>query len=443
MVTKHLCAFALIGLAASGVQAAEYGYGQDTMATGSGMEATAPDTATAGMTDPAMGTTDPTMGTTDPAAVADPMATEQTSMPMESAPAMTSTYTCPDGTSVPAADSRCVDDRWYLSPFGTFMQPGGDRKAFGGWGGGMGIGKMINEWLNLEVRGLWMNYSNNIQNVGGQTDLTGGTFDALFFFDRDVFSPYWVASVGGVNQSFRTGQGYGQQTAQFLFQTGLGATVELADNFLLRADVRYQLQTAPNPTNVWVPGTNIRRNIGADVFNDLVVNAGFVIPLGEKPVPVAAAAPAAVDDCSTRDSDGDGVNDCDDKCPGTMKGAKVDEYGCLVRIELRGVNFHYDSAELTETAKGILDEVSAGLIASGETKDIEVQGHTSTEGTDQYNMKLSQRRAASVVDYLKMKGVPNNLYPKGYGEMYPKVSPDRTEEERSVNRRVELVWMGE
>jgi OOP family OmpA-OmpF porin len=408
------------------------------MATGSGMEAAASDTTMTGATDPAM-------GTTDPAAVADPMATDQAVAPVDtSAATMVSSYTCPDGTSVPSADSRCVDDRWYLSPFGTFMQPGGDRDGFGGWGCGMGIGKMINEWLNLEVRGLWMNYSNNIPNVGGQTDLTGGTFDALFFFDRDVISPYWVAAVGGVNQSWRTGQGYGSQTANFLFQTGLGATVELADNFLLRADVRYQLQTAPTNMRYWLPGTDIQRNVGTpDVFNDLVVNAGFVMPLGEKPVPVAAAAPAPVDDCSTRDSDGDGVNDCDDKCPGTMKGAKVDEYGCLVRIELRGVNFHYDSAELTDTAKGILDEVSTGLIASGETKDIEVQGHTSTEGTDQYNMKLSQRRAASVVDYLKMKGVPNNLYPKGYGEMYPKVSPDRTEEERSVNRRVELVWMGE
>ncbi|MGY6215279.1 OmpA family protein [Methylolobus aquaticus] len=428
MIKKNLCAFALIGLAASGVQAAEYG--QDTMAMGSGTEAAAPDTTMTAATDPA---------------VADPMATATEAAPAEAdtaAAAMTSTYTCPDGTSVPSADSRCVDDRWYLSPFGTFMQPGGDRKAFGGWGGGMGIGKMINEWLNLEVRGLWMNYSNNIQDVGGQTDLTGGTVDALFFFDRDVFSPYWVAAVGGVNESWRSAHGYGNQSSQFLFQTGLGATVELADNFLLRADVRYQLQTA-NSRTVTNPLTGNGRTFGNDVFNDLVVNAGFVIPLGEKPMPVAAAAPAAVDDCSTKDSDGDGVNDCDDKCPGTMKGAKVDEYGCLVRIELRGVNFHYDSAELTETAKGILDEVSTGLIASGETKDIEVQGHTSTEGTDQYNMKLSQRRAASVVDYLKMKGVPNNLYPKGYGEMYPKVSPDRTEEERSVNRRVELVWMGE
>ncbi len=338
--------------------------------------------------------------------------------------------------AAPISSDEWLDDRFYLAPFGLFMQPGGDRKAFAGWGGGLGIGKIINQYLNIELRGFWLDYGNNRPNIGGHTDLTGGTVDLQYHFMRSAdnpFSPYAVLALGGINYSYRTDFGTGGQGASFLWQLGLGATYELADNFLLRGDVRYQGQATNCNGCTW----------NADVLNDLVVNAGFVIPLGDKPQPIAAAAPAPVDDCSTRDSDGDGVNDCDDKCPGTMKGAKVDEYGCLVRIELRGVNFHYDSAELTEQAKAILDEVSAGLIASDEKKDIEVQGHTSTEGTDQYNMRLSQRRAASVVDYLKLKGVTNNLYPKGYGESYPKVSPDKTEAERSVNRRVELVWMGD
>jgi OOP family OmpA-OmpF porin len=415
MFKKYLCAVALTSLATSGVQAAEQG--QDTYSTG--MTATSVDStgAAASAADTGM----------DAAATAD---------------------TATEAAAAPVTSNEWLDDRFYLAPFGTFMQPGGDRKAFGGWGGGLAIGKILNQYFNVELRGFWLGYGNNIPQggaIGGNTDLTGGTVDLQYHFMRSAdnpFSPYVVAALGGVNESWRTGQGQGRATSQFLFQTGLGATYELADNFLLRGDVRYQLQTAPNRT-LTNPVTGDVRQWGPDVYNDLVVNAGFVIPLGEKPQPIAAAAPAPVDDCSTRDSDGDGVNDCDDKCPGTMKGAKVDEYGCLVRIELRGVNFHYDSAELTESAKAILDDVSAGLIASDEKKDIEVQGHTSTEGTDQYNMRLSQRRAASVVDYLKMKGVTNNLYPKGYGESYPKVSPDKTEAERAVNRRVELVWMGD
>ena len=437
MNKKFLCALALYGLAASGVQAT----GHEDM-TG------APGAAVTDVT----GTTTEAIETA-PAAAGEAYTTGETYTTGAAATTTTAgTYTCPDGTSVASADSECLDDRWYIAPFGTFMQPGGDRKAFAGWGGGMAIGKVIDQFFNVEIRGLWVGYGNNIpegDTVGGHTDLTGGTVDLQYHFMREAdnpFSPYVVAAVGGLNESWRTGNGQfggqGNQSSQFLFQTGLGATYELADNFLLRGDVRYQLQTAPNKT-LTNPVTGDVRQFGPDVYNDLVVNAGFVIPLGDKPQPIVAAAPAAVDDCSTRDSDGDGVNDCDDKCPGTMKGAKVDEYGCLVRIELRGVNFEYDSARLTGSAQAILDEVATGLIASGEQKDIEVAGHTSTEGTDQYNMKLSQRRAASVVDYLKMKGVTNNLYPKGYGESYPKVSPDKTEAERSENRRVELVWMGE
>ena len=87
--------------------------------------------------------------------------------------------------------------------------------------------------------------------------------------------------------------------------------------------------------------------------------------------------------------------------------------------------------------------MSGDLIAFPVKKNIEVRGHTSTEGTNAYNLKLSQRRSQSVVEYLKHKGVTNKLIAKGYGEDYPLVSPDKTEAQREKNRRVELVWTGE
>jgi OOP family OmpA-OmpF porin len=146
--------------------------------------------------------------------------------------------------------------------------------------------------------------------------------------------------------------------------------------------------------------------------------------------------------CSTGDSDHDGVNDCDDKCPNTAKGIKVDEYGCPIRIELKGVNFKYDSAELTPTALTILDKVAVDLGAYPVKKNIEVRGHASSEGTNEYNLRLSQRRSQSVADYLKRKGVTNKLIAKGYGEEYP-IADNSTEAGREKNRRVELVWTGE
>jgi len=171
----------------------------------------------------------------------------------------------------------------------------------------------------------------------------------------------------------------------------------------------------------------------------------WLCPEEAKPEPVAQApepAPEPEPDPCAPDDDGDGVNNCDDKCSDTLAGAKVDDAGCPIRIELRGGNFDYDSAELTAEAQGVLDGVADALISSGETKDIEVQGHTSSEGSTQYNQGLSERRAQSVVDYLKDKGVTNSLYPKGYGEDYP-IADNETEEGRAKNRRVELVFMGE
>jgi len=169
----------------------------------------------------------------------------------------------------------------------------------------------------------------------------------------------------------------------------------------------------------------------------------WLCPEEAKPEPVAQAPePEPEPDPCASDDDGDGVNNCDDKCSGTLAGAKIDDTGCPIRIELKGVNFEYDSAELTAEAQGILDGVADSLISSGETKDLEVQGHTSSEGSTKYNQGLSERRAQSVVDYLKDKGVTNNLYPKGYGEDYP-IADNDTEEGRAKNRRVELIFMSE
>lgn len=363
----------------------------------------------------------------------------------------------------PVGTGEFTDDRWYAAPFGTFVQPGGDRNAQGGWGAGMALGKIINEYFNVEIRGFWQNWGNNgVANIGrpgfqnragqgfidGATDLTGGTIDLQYYFMRDTFSPYAVFALGGVNNSWRgsslgaarlTGNGsFGTQTASFIFEAGAGATWELADNFLLRGDVRYRGDTAAGDyySNLGVPSNT-------SVFNDLVVNLGFVVPFGDKPG--AAAAPVAVDDCASRDTDADGVNDCDDKCPGTAAGTKVDDQGCPIVMELKGVNFKFDSAELTMGAMSILDGVVEQLVAFPAKKDIEVAGYASYEGhpgKEQHNLRLSQRRSESVAQYLRSKGVTNNLYAKGYGTEYP-IADNSTEEGRIKNRRVELRWMGD
>ncbi|WP_333872911.1 OmpA family protein [Methylobacter sp.] len=324
-------------------------------------------------------------------------------------------------------DRRVDDDRWYVAPFGTFVRTGGDRNASDGWGGGMGIGKMLDKHFNVELKGFYEEFSG----TNGPWSLAGGTADLQYYFIRDKFSPYAVIGAGAMNSCASANCGIG-----VIGEAGAGFTYELHDNFLLRSDVRYRYNN------------NLNANVqpGTEQFHDMTVNVGFVIPFGDKPKPaprpepVVAAAPEPVRDCSTQDADADGVNDCLDRCPGTVKGSKVDNSGCPVRLVLKGQHFKYDSAELTLNAKIILDDVAQSVISNPQKNDIEVQGHTSSEGSNAYNMRLSQRRAQSVVNYLKMKGVTNRLIAKGFGETQP-IADNKTEEGRSENRRVELIWI--
>ena len=326
------------------------------------------------------------------------------------------------------ADSH-QDDRWYVAPFGSYVRPGGDRDAKDGWGGGLGFGKMLNDHFNVEFRGFYQGLS--AENRSGNWDLTGGTADFQYYLTRSKFSPYTVIGVGAMNSSTNGDSGIG-----FIGEAGLGATYELHDNFLLRSDVRYRYNN----------NLNAQLQSGTDEFHDMVVNVGFVVPFGPKhhepaPEPVAAVEPAPVDNCATQDSDADGVSNCEDKCPSTIAGSKVDSQGCALSLELKGVNFKHDSAELTLEAKGILDTVAESLIAYPQKSDIEVHGHTSSEGTVSHNLKLSKRRSQSVANYLKQRGVANRLYAKGYGESQP-IADNSTEEGRHQNRRVELIWTG-
>jgi len=338
-----------------------------------------------------------------------------------------------------AQADQTPDNRWYVAPFGTYLNSENRPNITdSNWGAGMGFGKMLDKHFNVEVRGFYNQF--DLENRSHNADIAGGTVDLQYYFFRDKFSPYVVGALGGINTQFNgTNTSFNNtkgkiDAASFIFETGLGATYELHDNFLLRADARYRLDTL---------GSSINSN--DSVFNDMTVNVGFVVPFGPKPTEAKyeapAPAPTPVADCSTLDSDSDGVNNCDDRCAGTMGGSKVDAQGCPISLELKGVNFRYDSAELTFEAMAILDTVAANLMAYPDKSEIEVHGHTSSEGSNSYNMKLSQRRSQSVVDYLTLKGVTNRLYARGYGESQP-IADNSTEEGRSQNRRVELVWTG-
>jgi OOP family OmpA-OmpF porin len=170
--------------------------------------------------------------------------------------------------------------------------------------------------------------------------------------------------------------------------------------------------------------------------------------------------------CEVLDSDGDGVFDYKDKCPGTPPGRKVDADGCElpapaaapapapvaappaalapepapapVMPDLKGANFDFDQADIREDDFANLDHSVTTLKEWGDVK-VEVAGHTDSIGTDEYNMGLSVRRADAVRMYLIDKGIAaDRLTVKGYGESQP-IADNATQEGRFQNRRVELI----
>lgn len=100
-------------------------------------------------------------------------------------------------------------------------------------------------------------------------------------------------------------------------------------------------------------------------------------------------------------------------------------------VLVRNVFYEFDSAALTESSTAALDSL-VELLNENPNVTIELSSHCDYRGNDQYNERLSQRRAESVVNYLIDHGIAaDRLTPKGYGESRPKVVKRRIAEQHS------------
>ena len=153
-----------------------------------------------------------------------------------------------------------------------------------------------------------------------------------------------------------------------------------------------------------------------------------------------AAAPA--DPCAL-DDDGDGVGNCKDTCPGTAAGLAVDASGCPIPMVVKlKVNFDFDKSDIKPQYHQELADFAA-FMKQYPGVSVEIDGHTDAKGSDEYNKKLSQRRANSVREYLVKKlGMDGaKITAIGFGESKPVASND-TDAGRAENRRIEAVLKG-
>jgi OOP family OmpA-OmpF porin len=158
------------------------------------------------------------------------------------------------------------------------------------------------------------------------------------------------------------------------------------------------------------------------------------------------AGVARYDGCPVPDTDGDGVNDDEDKCP-TKAGTRANN-GCPEEVKKEvvekinyaagKVQFAVNKAVLTPASKKVLDGVADILRQQPELK-LAIGGHTSSDGSRELNLRLSQQRADAVKNYLISKGIEaERLSATGYGPDQP-LNEGKTAVEKAQNRRVEMV----
>jgi large repetitive protein len=160
------------------------------------------------------------------------------------------------------------------------------------------------------------------------------------------------------------------------------------------------------------------------------------------------------DGCPEDDNDGDGILDEVDECPNDPEvfNGFEDEDGCpdeadkkslvVVKRESIEINdkifFAYDSDRILPRSYDLLDRVAEVIQEHTEIPAIFIEGHSDSDGSDEYNLALSDRRAKSVMRYLIDKGVAaGRLKAKGFGESRP-IASNATEEGKAQNRRVEF-----
>jgi OmpA-OmpF porin, OOP family len=174
------------------------------------------------------------------------------------------------------------------------------------------------------------------------------------------------------------------------------------------------------------------------------------------------------------DSDGDGVTDLADKCPETKSGYKVDATGCAfdndkdgvvneedkcpevagtasnfgcpaikaeVKKELefaaKNVQFASGKVVLASKSKQILDEV-VKIMNDYPAYSLNISGYTDSQGKDEMNLVLSDKRAQATKAYLVSKNISSKrIFAKGYGEENP-IATNKTAAGRALNRRVKF-----
>ena len=323
-----------------------------------------------------------------------------------------------------------AENGFYIAPGVQWMDFGDEAMLDEDTGFFLGLGFEFNDKWAAEIS----TFKLEPDRVGGGEldDVDHYKIDLLYDLDSQLgnFQPFIVGGVGNNNYD-------GENDT--LLDLGIGLKYDFSD------------------TVVWRTAFRGYDPLGQDDL-DFGIDSSLIIYFGERnrsrPARAEDPAPARPTTASTpsapaarpetpapRDSDGDGVPDSEDDCPNTPRNYAVDADGCpipveeIARVELL-VNFEFDRSEVRPQYFSEIEEV-ADFMNQYPDVIVELEGHTDSRGTQEYNQGLSERRANAVREVLVNRfGISGaRVSAQGFGESQPIASND-TDAGRAQNRRV-------
>ena len=194
--------------------------------------------------------------------------------------------------------------QWYLTGMASYIDDDEDRRVDDGFAGGqIGVGRAINDVLNLEA----FLARAALDGFNEQDQLSGGVDLQLLFGRENKWTPYLFAGAGYMEVNPLTAAT--EQGVLFSGGAGLLADIFGSSPVAARLEYRYRIDEA-----------------FADSLGDHIVSIGLQIPLGsQRPMPAPAPQPEP-----EGDGDNDGVPDSRDRCPNTPAGVEVDRTGCAL-----------------------------------------------------------------------------------------------------------------
>ena len=344
-------------------------------------------------------------------------------------------------TALPVqADTPVSPGHFFVTAGANYWKFDSKRNTDDNGGPVIGLGYRINDdWgVELSYTLIKLRAGQNKGNAHGRDRLRVPRLGGLYFFDDNSgLMPYLTAGIGR-QDGFVSDSG-GGGNSESMADIGGGVMYNFNGRTSLRAEVREQY------------GFSLKKfePIAALTFMHAIGDAGTPAAEAAPVAPAAppAAAPAEPVAAAPVDSDGDGVMDDKDKCPGTPRGTVVDENGCAkqiveqVTIDLL-LEFDYNKSNIRDEHKPEIKRVADFMRKFPDSKAV-LEGHTDSRGSDSYNQALSERRADAVRNSLiKDEGIDaSRVSTVGYGESKPKVAND-SEENMQRNRRVSAVVDG-